>query len=209
MDGELHYYENVYPLADGTWSEGDDPAEDPAELIKEAAHVLEQIEVLVRRINHTNSTPLRLATGGMLATLVVGGGAVGVRPQAREDHRRQFVPALAPGAAVRPGDVEEGLGIGHGLAVELIEPARTAAASGLRGGRAPDGRRGRRAEVVGGGAGRQRGPGEAGELRAAVLVPWAIPTAVTAKLWAFIFADRGIANGVLDSLFGTTISWTK
>lgn len=45
-------------------------------------------------------------------------------------------------------------------------------------------------------------------LRAAVLVPWAIPTAVTAKLWAFIFADRGIANGLLDSLFGTTVSWT-
>ena len=35
--------------------EGDEPAEDPAELLKEAAHVLEQIEVLVRRINHTNS----------------------------------------------------------------------------------------------------------------------------------------------------------
>lgn len=45
-------------------------------------------------------------------------------------------------------------------------------------------------------------------LRAAVLVPWAIPTAVTAKLWAFIFADRGIVNGVLDSLFGVTIAWT-
>lgn len=29
----------------------------------------------LHRINHTNSTPLRLATGGMLATLVVGGGA--------------------------------------------------------------------------------------------------------------------------------------
>ena len=41
-------------------------------------------------------------------------------------------------------------------------------------------------------------------LRAAVLVPWAIPTAVTAKLWAFIFADRGIVNTVLD----TDISWT-
>ncbi|GAA1472363.1 sugar ABC transporter permease [Corynebacterium felinum] len=41
-------------------------------------------------------------------------------------------------------------------------------------------------------------------LRAAVLVPWAIPTAVTAKLWQFIFADRGIVN----SLLGTPISWT-
>lgn len=43
-----------------------------------------------------------------------------------------------------------------------------------------------------------------GILRAAVLVPWAIPTAVTAKLWQFIFADRGIVN----SLLGTPISWT-
>ncbi|HHX85572.1 MAG TPA: sugar ABC transporter permease [Actinomycetales bacterium] len=41
-------------------------------------------------------------------------------------------------------------------------------------------------------------------LRAAVLVPWAIPTAVTAKLWAFMFADRGIVN----SLTGASISWT-
>ncbi|HIW69432.1 MAG TPA: sugar ABC transporter permease [Candidatus Dietzia merdigallinarum] len=41
-------------------------------------------------------------------------------------------------------------------------------------------------------------------LRAAVLVPWAIPTAVTAKLWAFIFAPEGIAN----SLLGRDISWT-
>ncbi|MBB3115644.1 carbohydrate ABC transporter permease [Corynebacterium bovis] len=43
-----------------------------------------------------------------------------------------------------------------------------------------------------------------GLLRAAVLVPWAIPTAVTAKLWQFIFADQGIAN----SLLGTQIHWT-
>jgi multiple sugar transport system permease protein len=41
-------------------------------------------------------------------------------------------------------------------------------------------------------------------LRASVLVPWAIPTAVTAKLWFFIFAFEGIAN----KLFGTTILWT-
>ncbi len=41
-------------------------------------------------------------------------------------------------------------------------------------------------------------------LRAAVLVPWAIPTAVTAKLWFFIFAFEGIAN----KLFGTAILWT-
>lgn len=43
-----------------------------------------------------------------------------------------------------------------------------------------------------------------GLLRAAVLVPWAIPTAVTAKLWFFIFAFEGIAN----KLFNTQILWT-
>lgn len=43
-----------------------------------------------------------------------------------------------------------------------------------------------------------------GLLRAAVLVPWAVPTAVTAKLWFFIFAFQGIVN----SLFNTTILWT-
>ena len=41
-------------------------------------------------------------------------------------------------------------------------------------------------------------------VRAAVLVPWAIPTAVTAKLWLFIFAYEGIAN----KLFNTSILWT-
>ncbi|WP_425864985.1 carbohydrate ABC transporter permease [Arthrobacter sp. TWP1-1] len=41
-------------------------------------------------------------------------------------------------------------------------------------------------------------------LRAAVLVPWAIPTAVTAKLWFFIFAFDGIVN----TLFNTEILWT-
>lgn len=40
-------------------------------------------------------------------------------------------------------------------------------------------------------------------LRASVLIPWAIPTAVTAKLWYFIFADQGIAN----SLLGRQIGW--
>jgi ABC-type sugar transport system permease subunit len=43
-----------------------------------------------------------------------------------------------------------------------------------------------------------------GLLRAAVLIPWAIPTAVTAKLWYFIFAYDGIAN----HLFGVHILWT-
>jgi multiple sugar transport system permease protein len=41
-------------------------------------------------------------------------------------------------------------------------------------------------------------------VRAAVLVPWAIPTAVTAKLWLFIFAFEGIGN----KLFNTSILWT-
>lgn len=41
-------------------------------------------------------------------------------------------------------------------------------------------------------------------VRAAVLIPWAIPTAVTAKLWQFIFAERGIIN----ELFNLDISWT-
>jgi multiple sugar transport system permease protein len=41
-------------------------------------------------------------------------------------------------------------------------------------------------------------------LRASVLVPWAIPTAVTAKLFFFIFAFEGIAN----KLFGTQVLWT-
>lgn len=42
-------------------------------------------------------------------------------------------------------------------------------------------------------------------VRAAVLVPWAIPTAVTAKLWYFIFASAGIINALL----GVTILWTS
>lgn len=43
-----------------------------------------------------------------------------------------------------------------------------------------------------------------GLLRASVLVPWSIPTAVTAKLWFFMFAYDGIVN----HLFGTKILWT-
>jgi ABC-type sugar transport system permease subunit len=42
-----------------------------------------------------------------------------------------------------------------------------------------------------------------GLLRASVLIPWAIPTAVTAKLWFFIFAFNGVANKML----GTEIIW--
>jgi multiple sugar transport system permease protein len=36
-----------------------------------------------------------------------------------------------------------------------------------------------------------------GILRAAVLIPWAIPTAVTAKLWYFIFDPSGVLNTIL------------
>jgi len=43
-----------------------------------------------------------------------------------------------------------------------------------------------------------------GLMRASVLVPWSILTAVTAKLWFFIFAFDGIAN----SLLHTEILWT-
>ena len=43
-----------------------------------------------------------------------------------------------------------------------------------------------------------------GLLRAAVLIPWAIPTAVTAKLFYFIFAFAGAANALLH----TSILWT-
>ncbi|WP_314193490.1 sugar ABC transporter permease [uncultured Arthrobacter sp.] len=41
-------------------------------------------------------------------------------------------------------------------------------------------------------------------VRAAVLVPWAIPTAVTAQLWLFIFDFQGIAN----KIFNASILWT-
>jgi multiple sugar transport system permease protein len=43
-----------------------------------------------------------------------------------------------------------------------------------------------------------------GLVRASILIPWAIPTAVTAKLWFFILSFAGIAN----SLLHTSILWT-
>lgn len=43
-----------------------------------------------------------------------------------------------------------------------------------------------------------------GLVRASVLVPWAIPTAVSAKLWQWNFDPHGVINGV----FGTSIIWT-
>lgn len=44
-----------------------------------------------------------------------------------------------------------------------------------------------------------------GLVRAAILVPWAIPTAVTSKLWIVIFDPQGILNKVL----GMHILWTS
>jgi ABC-type sugar transport system permease subunit len=46
-----------------------------------------------------------------------------------------------------------------------------------------------------------------GLLRAAVLIPWAIPTAVTAKLWYFIFAFDGVANQLLSKVGIDPIVW--
>lgn len=42
-------------------------------------------------------------------------------------------------------------------------------------------------------------------VRAAILIPWAIPTAVTSKLWIVVFDPNGILNRVL----GTHILWTS
>lgn len=47
-----------------------------------------------------------------------------------------------------------------------------------------------------------------GLVRAAILIPWAIPTAVTAKLWFFIFAFDGIANRLLGFVGVKPLLWT-
>ncbi|ANT50844.1 carbohydrate ABC transporter permease [Mesorhizobium amorphae] len=50
-----------------------------------------------------------------------------------------------------------------------------------------------------------------GFVRAAVLIPWAIPTIVSAKMWQWMLNDQfGIINDVLLSLglIGTKIAWT-
>ncbi len=41
-------------------------------------------------------------------------------------------------------------------------------------------------------------------VRAAILVPWAIPTAVTARMWQYMFQPSGVVNAVL----GTHVIWT-
>ena len=42
-------------------------------------------------------------------------------------------------------------------------------------------------------------------VRVAILIPWAIPTAVTSKLWQVVFDPQGILNRVL----GTHFAWTS
>ncbi|HEU5270220.1 MAG TPA: sugar ABC transporter permease [Jatrophihabitans sp.] len=44
-----------------------------------------------------------------------------------------------------------------------------------------------------------------GLIRAAILVPWAIPTAVTSKLWIVIFDPQGVLNKTL----GLHVQWTS
>jgi multiple sugar transport system permease protein len=49
-----------------------------------------------------------------------------------------------------------------------------------------------------------------GFVRAAILIPWAIPTAVTAKLWFFIFSVAGVANAVLSAhILWTSDEWAS
>jgi len=43
-----------------------------------------------------------------------------------------------------------------------------------------------------------------GLVRASILVPWAIPTAISALLWRWIFSSQGIANDLL----GRTVLWS-
>ncbi len=45
-------------------------------------------------------------------------------------------------------------------------------------------------------------------VRAAILVPWAIPTAVTAKLWYFMFAFDGIVNKAIGLVGVSPKLWT-
>lgn len=48
-----------------------------------------------------------------------------------------------------------------------------------------------------------------GLVRAAILIPWAIPTAVTAKLWFFIYAYDGVLNKILSYFGVSPILWTS
>ena len=44
-----------------------------------------------------------------------------------------------------------------------------------------------------------------GIVRASILVPWAIPTAVSAILWGWIFNQNGVANAIL----GQHVMWAR
>ena len=46
-------------------------------------------------------------------------------------------------------------------------------------------------------------------VRAAILIPWAIPTAVSAKLWQVIYAPGGAANRVLGWFGFSDIQWSE
>jgi ABC-type sugar transport system permease subunit len=48
-----------------------------------------------------------------------------------------------------------------------------------------------------------------GLVRAAVLIPWAIPTAVSALLWQTIYAPNGVANKILTPFGGADIQWSE
>jgi multiple sugar transport system permease protein len=48
-----------------------------------------------------------------------------------------------------------------------------------------------------------------GIVRAAILIPWAIPTAVTAQLWYFIYAFDGVLNKILGYFGVSPILWTS
>jgi multiple sugar transport system permease protein len=48
-----------------------------------------------------------------------------------------------------------------------------------------------------------------GIVRAAILIPWAIPTAVTAQLWYFIYAFDGVLNKILGYVGVSPVLWTS
>lgn len=45
-------------------------------------------------------------------------------------------------------------------------------------------------------------------IRASILVPWAIPTAISGLLWRWIFQADGVANQLLGQFVGTKVLWT-
>lgn len=75
----------------------------------------------LHRINHTNSTPLRLATGGMLATLVVGGGAaVATQKDVTVDVNGEIIQASSMSSDVQGVLESAGVGVGDS---DLVTPA--------------------------------------------------------------------------------------